>query len=166
MPKTKDRERKRNRAPIFGGSGNHGPVRMDHNRKSEAVKAICVLALAILLPSQELRAHSGGLNKYGCHAGSQPYHCHRGGGGESSLSIKEVAYTLALVGLVVFLYRDHLKISPPKATVQRPIKKTATLDRSPLDPPLLPNTPIQTSWAKRPTQADSLHVIKRRGEEL
>ena len=22
-------------------------------------------------------AHSGGLNKQGCHAGSQPYHCHR-----------------------------------------------------------------------------------------
>lgn len=23
-------------------------------------------------------AHSGGLDRYGCHAGSQPYHCHRG----------------------------------------------------------------------------------------
>ena len=23
-------------------------------------------------------AHSGGLNKQGCHAGSQPYHCHKG----------------------------------------------------------------------------------------
>ena len=24
-----------------------------------------------------LEAHSGGLNKQGCHAGSKPYHCHR-----------------------------------------------------------------------------------------
>ncbi|MGX9856197.1 YHYH domain-containing protein [Limimaricola variabilis] len=29
-----------------------------------------------LLPSQVF-AHSGGLNAQGCHAGSQPYHCHR-----------------------------------------------------------------------------------------
>jgi len=25
----------------------------------------------------QVAAHSGGLNKQGCHAGSQPYHCHR-----------------------------------------------------------------------------------------
>ncbi|WP_432255770.1 excalibur calcium-binding domain-containing protein [Limimaricola sp. AA108-03] len=30
----------------------------------------------VLLPS-ELLAHSGRLNAQGCHAGSQPYHCHR-----------------------------------------------------------------------------------------
>lgn len=29
-------------------------------------------------------AHSGGTDKYGCHAGSQPYHCHGGGSGGSS----------------------------------------------------------------------------------
>ncbi len=31
-------------------------------------------------------AHSGGTDKYGCHAGSQPYHCHGGstGGGSGS----------------------------------------------------------------------------------
>ena len=27
--------------------------------------------------STALNAHSGGLNAQGCHAGSQPYHCHR-----------------------------------------------------------------------------------------
>jgi len=27
--------------------------------------------------SMPVFAHSGGLNAYGCHAGSQPYHCHR-----------------------------------------------------------------------------------------
>jgi len=28
--------------------------------------------------STHVAAHSGGLNKEGCHAGSQPYHCHKG----------------------------------------------------------------------------------------
>ncbi len=28
-------------------------------------------------------AHSGGTDENGCHAGSQPYHCHNGGGGGS-----------------------------------------------------------------------------------
>ncbi|MEK9880261.1 MAG: hypothetical protein VW474_10750 [Paracoccaceae bacterium] len=31
----------------------------------------CLLAL-----SSAAFSHSGGLNKQGCHAGSQPYHCH------------------------------------------------------------------------------------------
>jgi len=30
----------------------------------------------IFLPFQAL-GHSGGLNKFGCHAGSEPYHCHQ-----------------------------------------------------------------------------------------
>ena len=38
----------------------------------------------LLLPVNSLQAHSGGLDRYGCHAGSQPYHCHRGGGGSSA----------------------------------------------------------------------------------
>ena len=33
-------------------------------------------ALSTALAAQ-VAAHSGGLNKQGCHAGSQPYHCHR-----------------------------------------------------------------------------------------
>ena len=42
------------------------------------IKAITVLFLASLVPfSNPLWAHSGGLNSQGCHAGSQPYHCHR-----------------------------------------------------------------------------------------
>ena len=36
-----------------------------------------------LLFSSTLYAHSGGTDSNGCHAGSQPYHCH-GGGGYSS----------------------------------------------------------------------------------
>lgn len=33
-------------------------------------------------------SHSGGLNKQGCHAGSQPYHCHRKNSSSSSQSPK------------------------------------------------------------------------------
>ena len=35
-----------------------------------------VIAIITILSTQAV-AHSGGLNKRGCHAGSQPYHCHK-----------------------------------------------------------------------------------------
>jgi endonuclease YncB( thermonuclease family) len=35
-----------------------------------------LMALSTAFAAQ-VSAHSGGLNKQGCHAGSQPYHCHR-----------------------------------------------------------------------------------------
>ena len=38
---------------------------------------ISPLAGASILGAPQLLAHSGGLNAAGCHAGSQPYHCHR-----------------------------------------------------------------------------------------
>ena len=41
------------------------------------MRAQCIIAILITLSTQAL-AHSGGLNKQGCHAGSKPYHCHRG----------------------------------------------------------------------------------------
>lgn len=42
------------------------------------IKVTSALSLAVLLPfTSPLWAHSGGLNSQGCHAGSQPYHCHR-----------------------------------------------------------------------------------------
>lgn len=36
-----------------------------------------LLAALIAIPNNQALAHSGGLNSQGCHAGSQPYHCHR-----------------------------------------------------------------------------------------
>ena len=36
-----------------------------------------LIALLTALAAQ-VAAHIGGLNKQGCHAGSQPYHCHKG----------------------------------------------------------------------------------------
>lgn len=41
-----------------------------------AINVLFSCALAFLMP-QHAKAHSGGLNRQGCHAGSQPYHCHR-----------------------------------------------------------------------------------------
>ena len=35
-----------------------------------------VIAVLTMLTTQAV-AHSGGLNKQGCHSGSQPYHCHK-----------------------------------------------------------------------------------------
>ena len=40
------------------------------------MRAFSVTAIAIILTTQAV-AHSGGLNKQGRHAGSQPYHCHK-----------------------------------------------------------------------------------------
>ncbi|MBF9036868.1 YHYH domain-containing protein [Rhodobacterales bacterium HKCCE2091] len=48
------------------------------------LRALLISAAAVLgaVPlTSPVLAHSGGLNAEGCHAGSRPYHCHRGGGG-------------------------------------------------------------------------------------
>lgn len=39
---------------------------------------IAYLVTMLLTLANQATAHSGGLNKQGCHAGSKPYHCHRG----------------------------------------------------------------------------------------
>ena len=41
------------------------------------MRAQSIIAILITLSTQAF-AHSGGSNKQGCHAGSKPYHCHRG----------------------------------------------------------------------------------------
>ena len=41
----------------------------------------CLVAVSFLVPPSVGFAHPGGLNANGCHAGSQPYHCHRSGSG-------------------------------------------------------------------------------------
>ena len=41
------------------------------------IKILVYSSIFILSFAPFLLAHSGGLNKLGCHAGSQPYHCHR-----------------------------------------------------------------------------------------
>ena len=50
---------------------------MNPTKKGLAISGM----LASTLVTAQLAAHSGGLDKNGCHAGSQPYHCHGGTSG-------------------------------------------------------------------------------------
>lgn len=39
--------------------------------------AIAIAAGVLAMTVSTVESHSGGLDRYGCHAGSRPYHCHR-----------------------------------------------------------------------------------------
>ena len=44
-----------------------------------------VFSLSLIFAlAEQATAHSGGTDRYGCHAGSRPYHCHSGGASRSS----------------------------------------------------------------------------------
>ena len=43
-----------------------------------------VVLITTVILATHAAAHSGGLNKKGCHGGSQPYHCHRAQGAAPS----------------------------------------------------------------------------------
>jgi len=47
---------------------------------ANAFKVVTCIALMQFATSQQVLAHSGGLNAAGCHGGSRPYHCHRSAG--------------------------------------------------------------------------------------
>jgi len=49
-------------------------------------KTMSVVLITTVILATHAAAHSGGLNKKGCHGGSQPYHCHREQGAASSAS--------------------------------------------------------------------------------
>ncbi|MDE3269902.1 MAG: hypothetical protein OYH77_06430 [Pseudomonadota bacterium] len=57
-----------------------------------------VAVLAITAWANTAIGHPGGLNPRGCHAGSQPYHCH---GGSSSTSSTEPINFAALIAIGV-----------------------------------------------------------------
>ena len=57
-----------------------------------------LIALLTALAAQ-VAAHSGGLNKQGCHAGSQPYHCHRAQEADPSVSSDQTV----LIGTVTYV---------------------------------------------------------------
>lgn len=40
------------------------------------MKKIIAVFFVAVLASSFVSAHSGGTDKYGCHAGKKPYHCH------------------------------------------------------------------------------------------
>ena len=47
-------------------------------------KTMSVVLITTVILATHAAAHSGGLNKKGCHGGSQPYHCHRAQGAAPS----------------------------------------------------------------------------------
>lgn len=46
-------------------------------------------------------AHSGGTDKHGCHAGTEPYHCHNGGDSSGNSSGTDVAIAVGVAVIVV-----------------------------------------------------------------
>ena len=50
--------------------------------------SLLLTSLFAIMLAPLVGSHSGGLNKQGCHAGSQPYHCHRKTSSSSSQSPK------------------------------------------------------------------------------
>lgn len=44
----------------------------------------CAVSVGLILSPVFAHAHSGGTDRYGCHGGSRPYHCHGGGSSSSS----------------------------------------------------------------------------------
>ena len=63
------------------------------------VTLLCVISssLAILQNNYIASAHSGGTDANGCHAGSQPYHCHSSSGGSSSATTAVATTTTTTV---------------------------------------------------------------------
>ena len=57
-----------------------------------------LVALMLMIGSQAV-AHSGGLDKQGCHAGSKPYHCHKAqkSGPEAATDRKAISGTITHV---------------------------------------------------------------------
>ena len=54
----------------------------------------CVFIALVFYQSllDKAHAHSGGLDAQGCHAGSQPYHCHSGGSSGGGISESTFSY--------------------------------------------------------------------------
>ena len=63
------------------------------------VTFLCFISssLAILQNNFVASAHSGGTDANGCHAGSQPYHCHSSSGGSSSATTAVATTTTTTV---------------------------------------------------------------------
>ena len=63
------------------------------------VTLLCFISssLAILQNNFVASAHSGGTDANGCHAGSQPYHCHSSSGGSSSATTAVATTTTTTV---------------------------------------------------------------------
>ena len=53
------------------------PNNAEGNRRLAPITClVSLLSLLMFIVTSQATAHSGGTDAYGCHAGSQPYHCH------------------------------------------------------------------------------------------
>ena len=77
--------------------------------------------LSIMLAGQSL-AHSGGLDSRGCHAGTQPYHCHRD---RSSFNWK-LLIGLLVLGSIIQSSEDSSQGN--KSTKSMPVDRTDILE--------------------------------------
>lgn len=78
---------------------------MIHNNHIKYLIAVFVFFGMVFLPMDFVQAHPGGLNKYGCHAGKEPYHCHGGsssgsGRGDDDVCVLEV---ILVLGVLIWL---------------------------------------------------------------
>ena len=64
------------------------------------MKYLLAIALSICISFQTL-AHSGGTDKYGCHAGSQPYHCHNSKSNTSNSTDSNSSTKIETVRIIV-----------------------------------------------------------------
>ena len=79
---------------------------MIHNNPIRYLITVFVFFGLVILPMNFVQSHSGGLDRNGCHAGSEPYHCHRSensGSSKSSDSGLLIAGEIVVVGVIAWL---------------------------------------------------------------
>ena len=89
---------------------NPSPVRFHlplTTKGNNSVRKIIPIALSLFLVISTIAqsfAHSGGTDSNGCHAGSQPYHCHNSKSGFGEYEDALTIVSVIVVGLVVIYF--------------------------------------------------------------
>ena len=92
------------------------------------VTLLCVISssLAILQNNYIASAHSGGTDANGCHAGSQPYHCHSSSGGSSSATTAVATTTTTTVAPTTTTTTTTTTTVAPTTTTTTTVAPTTT----------------------------------------
>lgn len=83
---------------------------------SRKAALVGLASAALLANSTVVMSHSGGTDENGCHAGTEPYHCHNDdgddGGGTSSRDVAVlVVGTVVVVGIIWYWNADGSQIA-------------------------------------------------------
>ena len=81
---------------------------------------VTIVFSLLVLAVPQLSAHSGRTNKYGCHSGSQPYHCHN----------KNKARVLSDQSTEGLVTESYLKIAKQVNHILISIKRTPSIVKS------------------------------------